>query len=132
MISIAVIVVEHARRNDSGSRSPAFGPDVRWNLRRFSDARLHAESSRNMYSLHGFDALMRDVLMQGCQSLMVLSYWIPGSPQIQAASAILRMSSRALKLSSLRPSVIDRVAKSPSRRTAFMKSSVTRTEWFAF
>src|SRR6187549_3233492 len=107
MISIAVIVVEHARRNDSGSRSPAFGPDVRWNLRRFSDARLHALSSRNMYSEHGFDALMRAVLMHGCQSLIVVSYWMPGSPQIHAASAILRMMSRARNVSTFLPSVTD-------------------------
>src|SRR5450432_2015097 len=75
MISIAVIVVRQARRNASMSRS-AVG--VR-NLMRFSDARLHAESSRNMYSEHGFDALMRAVLMHGCQSLMVVSYCMPGS-----------------------------------------------------
>ena len=42
----------------------------RRNFMRFSDARLHAESSRNMYSEHGFDALMRAVLMHGCQSLI--------------------------------------------------------------
>src|SRR5215212_4310420 len=87
MISIAVIVVAHARRNDSASRSPS----ARWNLRRFRDARLHAESSRNMYSEHGFDALIRAVLMHGCQSLIVVSYWRPGSPHRWAASAMSRM-----------------------------------------
>src|ERR1700749_1120834 len=101
MISIAVIVVRHARRNDSMSKFPSGS----WNLRRFSDARLHAESSRNMYSERGFDALIRDVLMHGCQSLIVVSYWMPGAPQIHAASAILRISVRALWASSLRPSV---------------------------
>src|ERR1700748_1953624 len=103
MICIAVIVVCQALRNASGSSSPAFGPPVRWNLRRFSDARLHAESSRNMYSEHGFDALIRDVLMHGCQSLIVVSYWMPGSPQIHAASAILRIRVRALWPSSFLP-----------------------------
>ena len=49
-----------------------------------------------MYSEHGFDALMRAVLMQGCQSLIVVSYCMPGSPQIHAASAILRIRSRAV------------------------------------
>src|SRR4051812_19983522 len=134
MISIAVIVVAHARRNASGSRSPEPWAPVsgRWNLRRLSDARLHAESSRNMYSEHGFDALIRAVLMHGCQSLIVVSYWMPGSPQIQAASAILRNSSLALKVSSLRWSTTERVLKSLSRWTAVMKSSVTRTEWLAF
>src|SRR3954466_13038441 len=128
MISIAVIVVAHALRNDSGSSSPS----GRWNLRRFSDARLHAELSRNMYSEHGFDALIRLVLMHGCQSLIVVSYWMPGSPQIHAASAILRITVRALWVSSLRPSRIARVCQSASRSTAVMNSSVTRTEWLAF
>ena len=39
---------------------------------------------------------MRSVLAQVCQSLMVVSYWMPGSPQIQAASAMRRKMSRAL------------------------------------
>src|SRR5687768_10469867 len=91
MISIAVIVVWQPRLNDSMSNSPS----ARRNFMRFSDARLHAESSRNMYSEHGFDALMRAVLMHGCQSLMVVSYCMPGSPQIQAASDIFRMTARA-------------------------------------
>src|SRR5688572_25531362 len=98
MISIAVMVVAHALRNGSGRNSPALS----WNLRRFSEARLHALSSRNMYSEHGFDALIRDVLMHGCQSLIVVSYWMPGSPQTCAASAILRMMSLALNVSILR------------------------------
>src|ERR1051325_2663600 len=137
MISIAVIVVWQARRNASTSRSPPppspvspFGPGSsgRWNLRRLSDARLHAESSRNMYSEHGFDALMRAVLMHGCQSLIVVSYCMPGSPQIHAASDILRIRLRAEWVSTTLPLVIDFVVHSPSRVTAFMKSSVTRTE----
>src|SRR3954471_25072549 len=103
MISIAVIVVAHARRNDSGSTLPA---GVR-NFMRFSDARLHAESSRNMYSEHGFDALIRAVPMQGCQSLIVVSYCMPGSPQIHAASAILRISVRAGNDSTVRPVTTD-------------------------
>src|ERR1700760_3616191 len=101
MISIAMIVVWHARRNASVSKSPASF----WNLRRFSDARLHAESSRNMYSEHGFDALIRAVLMHGCQSLIVVSYCMPGSPQTHAASAILRISALALNVSTGLPFV---------------------------
>ena len=57
---------------------------------RFIDARLHAVSLRNMYSEHGLVALMRAVFAHGCQSLIVVSYWMPGSPQIQAASAMRR------------------------------------------
>ena len=63
---------------------------------RFSDARLHAVSLRNMYSEHGFDAWIRSVFADVCQSLIVVSYWMPGSPQTCAASAILRKRSRAL------------------------------------
>src|SRR5688572_24413855 len=112
--------------------STSNSPSARRNFIRFSDARLQAESSRNMYSEHGFDALMRAVLMHGCQSLMVVSYCMPGSPQIQAASDILRMSERAEWVSTTFPLVTDLVVHSPSRITAFMNSSVTRTEWFAF
>ena len=55
---------------------------------RLSDARLQAESSTCMYSEHGFDALMRPDTGQVCQSLIVVSYWTPGSAQRHAASAI--------------------------------------------
>src|SRR3954467_3787702 len=115
MISCARMVISTARLNDSTSSEPSSF----WNLRRFSDARLHALSSRNMYSEHGFDALIRDVLMHGCQSLIVVSYWMPGSPQIHAASAILRMMVLALNVSTaLPPWTTERVLHSPSRRTA--------------
>src|SRR5258706_14433144 len=107
-------------------------PSGNWNFIRFSDARLHAESSRNMYSEHGFEALMRAVLMHGCQSLIVLSYCMPGSPHTHAASDILRIRPRAEWVSTVLPFVTDLVVHSMSRRTEFMKSSVTRTEWFAF
>src|ERR1043165_7406313 len=140
MISIAMIVTWQARRNASGSSSPATGAPLgpafdvsgRWNLRRFKDARLHAESSSNMYSEHGLDALIRDVLMHGRQSLIVVSYWMPGSPQIHAASAFLAFSSRARGASCVWALVTGRVCHSASRCTEEMKSSVTRTEWLAF
>ena len=85
-----------------------------------------------MYSLHGFEALMRAVFFEVCQRLIVVSYCMPGSPQCQVASEILRSSSRALKVWTGRPSLTARVEKSPSRSTAYMKSSVTRTELLAF
>ena len=44
-------------------------------------ARLQAVSSRNMYSEHGLEALMRPDSGQVCQSLMVVSNWMPGSAQ---------------------------------------------------
>src|ERR1044071_9994965 len=100
---------------------------------RFSDARLHAESSRNMYSLQGFDALMRAVFGHGCQSLTVVSNCSPGSPQAHADSEILRISSRVLYVSMTRPeSVTARVCHVPSFSYERMNSSVTRTEWVAF
>ncbi len=75
---------------------------------------------------------MRSVLMQVCQSLMVVSYCMPGSPQSQAASAIWDMTSRALTVSTAEPSVRARVVQSPSASTASMKASETRTELFEF
>ena len=75
---------------------------------------------------------MRSVLAEVCQSLMVVSYWMPGSPQIQAASAILRKMSRALYVSIGSPPTTAWVVQSPSSTTAFMNSSVTRTLWLAF
>src|SRR5438128_12457160 len=59
------------------------------NFIRFSEARLHAVSSRNMYSEQGFDALIRAVLLHVCQRLMVESYRMPGAPQRQVESPIL-------------------------------------------
>src|SRR5580698_10155049 len=99
---------------------------------RFNEARLQAESSRNMYSLHGLLALMRAVFLEVCQRLTVVSYCMPGSPQCQVASEILRRSSFALNVFTTEPSVTVLVEKSVSRTTAYMKSSVTRTLLLAF
>src|SRR5207248_8767900 len=86
-----------------------------------------------MYSEQGFEALMRAVFGQGCQSLTVVSNCIPGSPQTQADSEILRIISRDLNVSMMRcESVTARVCHSPSFSYERMNSSVTRTEWFAF
>ena len=60
-------------------------PSSRRNFIRFSDARLHAESSTCMYSEHGFEALIRPDSGQVCQRLIVVSYWTPGSAQRHAA-----------------------------------------------
>src|ERR1700682_1778676 len=98
---------------------------------RLSDARLHAVSSRNMYSEQGLDALMRAVFFEVCQRLTVVSYCMPGSPQRQVESAILRSKSRARSLSAGCPSATLRVHQSRSSSAARMKSSVTRTEWVA-
>src|SRR6202165_2065273 len=76
---------------------------------RLSDARLHAVSSRNIYSEQGFEALMRAVFLQVCQRFTVVSYCIPGSPQRQADSAMLCSRSRALCFSNGFPSLTLRV-----------------------
>src|SRR5215813_3861778 len=107
-------------------------PLVVANFIRFSDARLHAVSSRNMYSEQGLLALMRAVLLQVCQRLTVVSYCMPGSPQCQVESAILWSRSRALSFSLGWLSVTFLVHQSRFSSTACMKSSVTRTEWLAF
>src|SRR5438552_13677874 len=128
MISCAVIVTSTALRKDSISNRPSFSE----NFIMFSDARLQAESSRNMYSEHGFEALIGAVFFDVCQRLTVVSYCMPGSPQMYADSAIMRIMSRALYVSTTSPDTIECVLQSPSLTTACMNSSVTRTLWFAF
>src|ERR1041385_2493513 len=127
MISWAVIRMSTAWRYASTSNVPLGA-----NFSRFMLARLQAESSRNMYSLQGFEALMRAVFFDVCQRLTVVSYCMPGSPQRQVASEILNIRSLALKVWTGRPSFTARVEKPLSRMTAYMKSSVTRTELLAF
>jgi hypothetical protein len=56
---------------------------------KFSEARLQAVSSRNMYSEHGLLALIRAVFLQVCHRFTVVSYCMPGSPQCHVDSAIL-------------------------------------------
>ncbi len=102
------------------------------NFIRFSEARLQAESSRNMYSEQGFDALMRSVALEVCQRLIVVSNCMPGSPHWCVASAISRSSLRAFLRSLGWPVSTERVHQSPSAAAASMNSSVARTEWFAF
>src|SRR5438309_12009297 len=99
---------------------------------RLIDERLHAESSMNMYSLHGFDELIGAVFGQVCQRWIVSSYCIPGSPQSQVPSAIASISVRAGIVSRGRPVVTARVVHSPSASTARRKVSVARIERFAF
>src|ERR687893_3037458 len=114
-------------------RSVSKDPSGRRNFMRFSDARLHAESSTCMYSEHGLDALMRPELGDVCHWLIVVSYCTPGSAQRQAASEISRISSRALTGSPTGSPVVRAIrCQSSSFSTACMNSSVTRTELLAF
>src|SRR6185295_630535 len=128
MISCAVIIVRQADLNAATSSSPS----SRVNFMRLIDDRLHAESSRNMYSEHGLLALMRSVFGHVCHSLTVVSNCMPGSPHTHVPSEMPRISSRALYVSATSPSVTRLVFHSPSSSTARMKSSVTRTLLFEF
>src|SRR5580698_7459118 len=71
-------------------RSTLKRPSGSWNFLRFRLERLQAVSSRNMYSEHGFDALIGPEFEHVCQRLIVVSYCTPGSPQYQVPSAICR------------------------------------------
>src|ERR671913_993902 len=102
------------------------------NLSRFSEARLHEELSRLMYSEHGLDALMRPVSGLVCQSLIVSSYWMPGSAHSQAAWVTLRNRVLASTVSMTEPSMRARRPNSEPSSTARMNSSDTRTELLAF
>src|ERR1044071_1826689 len=107
-------------------------PSALRNFMRFSDARLHAESSTCMYSEHGLDALMRPEFGDVCHWLIVVSYWTPGSAQRQAASAISRISSRAGSVSTGSPGTRAGRLHSSSVSTPCLNSSVSRTELLAF
>src|SRR3954453_891172 len=112
--------------------STSSSPSSRRNFIRFSDARLHALSSIDMYSEQGFDALMRPVFGSVCQLLIVVSYCTPGSAHCHAASAIARRIARAFFVSTTVPSVRAVRFQSASFSHASMNASVTRTELFAF
>src|SRR6201987_2712825 len=127
MISCAVMRMSTAWRYAFTSNVPLGA-----NFSRLRLARLQAESSRNMYSLHGLLALILAVFFDVCQRLTVVSYCMPGSPQCQVASEILCSRSLALYVFTTELSVTLRVEKSVARTTAYMKSSVTRTELLAF
>src|SRR5271170_7401001 len=99
------MVTSQAWRKASTSNWP-LGPRY---FMRLSEARLQAVSSRNMYSEHGLEALMRAVLLEVCQRLIVVSYCMPGSPHCQVDSEIFRSRSRARSFSLGWPSVMLRV-----------------------
>src|SRR6478752_4230044 len=127
-MSIAVITNSTARENRCASKTPSSDR----NLSRLSEARLHDELSRCMYSLHGLDALIRPDSGAVCQSLMVESYWMPGSAHSQAARAIRLNRSFASTVSMTSPVCRARSPNAPPSSTARMNSSDTRTELLAF
>src|SRR3990170_898124 len=87
-MSIAVMISSTA----FWKRAPSNCPLSPRNFSRFSEARLQLELSRCMYSEQGLDAEMRPDSGQVCQSLIVPSYWIPGSAHDHAACAMVRNS----------------------------------------
>src|SRR6476661_4985405 len=127
-MSIAVMMNSTALANSGASKVSS----LLRNLSRFSDARLQEELSSDMYSEHGLDAVIRPVSGLVCQSLMVSSYCRPGSAHSHEASAILRKSSRASMVSMTSPVLRARSPNSVPSSTAFMNSSLTRTELLAF
>src|SRR5688500_9897764 len=107
-------------------------PSALRNFIRLSEARLQDESSSDMYSEHGLDAVMRPVSGLVCQSLMVSSYCRPGSAHSQAALAISVNSFLASMVSMTSPCSRPRRSKDVPSSTARMNSSLTRTELLAF
>ena len=98
-MSIAVMMNSTALRELHGVERVVVAEE----LHQVQDARLHEELSRCMYSEHGFDAVIRPVSGVVCQSLIVSSYWMPGSAHAQAAWAILPNSSLASTVSMTSP-----------------------------
>src|SRR5690242_5094139 len=107
-------------------------PSALRNFIRLSEARLHDESSSDMYSEQGLDAVIRPVSGLVCQSLMVSSYCRPGSAHSQAAWAMSRNSFLASTVSMTSLLSRPRSANWPPSSYARMNSSVTRTELLAF
>src|SRR5215469_15189019 len=80
-ISIAVMMSSVSCSNFSTSKVSS----ERRNLSRLMLARLQEELSRWTYSEQGLLEVIRPDSGQVCQSLMVPSYWMPGSAHSQAA-----------------------------------------------
>src|SRR6516164_9751643 len=127
-MSIAVMISSVIFRNRSASKVSS----ARRNLSRLMLARLQEELSRWTYSLHGLLAVIRPDSGQVCQSLIVPSYWMPGSAHSQAAWAMLRSSFLASTRSTTSPVRRARRSNSLPSSTARMNSSETRTELLAF
>jgi hypothetical protein len=127
-ISCAVIITRTAWRKSSTAKVPS-SPR---NSIRLIDARLQAESSMCMYSLHGLEPEIRPAFGLVCQRWIVSSYCTPGSPQAHAASEISRRSSAAGISPAVSPPATVLVCQSSPASTRRKKSSVSRTELFAF
>src|SRR5581483_7325129 len=127
-MSIAVMISSVIFANRSASNVSS----SRRNLSRLMDARLQLELSRWTYSEHGLLAVISPDSGQVCQSLIVPSYWMPGSAHSQEAWAIY--SSIVLASTRTMTSKVRRAQRSNSlpSSTARMNSSETLTELLAF
>src|SRR5215467_8508869 len=128
-ISIAVMTSSQTPENFSTSNVLLSAPR---NFSRLIEARLHEELSRCRYSAHGLEVVIRPDSGQVCQSLIVSSYWTPGSAQAQAAWHIFDQRYLASTVSSASPVSRARNSHSPSASTWRKNSSLTRTELLAF
>src|SRR6266568_1827414 len=100
-----------------------------WNR---STSKVSSSCNLASINLHGLLAVIRPDSGQVCQSLIVSSYWIPGSAHSHAAVAIWRNRSFALTVLTTSPVCLASRSKSWSASTACMNSSDTRTELLAF
>ena len=107
-------------------------PSALRNFIKLREAKLHDELSSDMYSEQGLDALMRPVSGLVCQSLIVSSYWMPGSAHAHAASASLRNKALASTDSITSPEARATRPNCSPFSYAFMNLSLTRTELLAF
>src|SRR5215831_5643977 len=107
-MSIAVITSSVRRWNFSTSNVSS----ARRNLSRLMLARLHDELSRWTYSEHGLDAVILPDSGHVCQSLIVSSYWMPGSAHSHAAVAMLLNRSLALTVRATAPDCLSSRPKS--------------------
>src|SRR5436309_13027509 len=114
------------------NRSTSKTPSSRLNFIRFSEARLHAVLSRKTYSEQGLVEWIGSVPLHVCHFWIAPSYCMPGSPQIQVPSAILRNNAAASFFASVLPVVTERVHHSRPSIAACMNSSLARTERFSF
>src|SRR4029434_10312661 len=122
LISSTIVHSRQAWRKPSTSKPPS----ARRNLTTLIEARLHAVSSRNMYSEHGFEALIRPSSVQVCHSLMVVSYCTPGSAHAHAAYAISSHRLAAGMRFEILPSVRRRSSHSPAAFRTAQKPVRTR------
>src|ERR1700733_8811530 len=102
------------------------------NRRRLTEARLQAVLSKNRYSLQGLEARIRPPFGHVCHSLMVVSYWVPGSAQRHAAYAIWFQTSFAGIRLVILPSLLAFNSQSSPFSSFSKKSLLIRTELFEF